>query len=595
MIASDSNARGFFESTAVRDLNEEILAAAGSSWDDFVRLDSDWLRSPEAAEFLDRAVAVLNAEFGKARLFVLKDPRICRLVPFWTAALDRFEAAAKPVLTVRNPLEVASSLHAKKRFSDPTGQMIWLRNVLDAERATRGTARFNTSFEQLMDDWESVARKAGEGLDMAWPKPLQNVEIKVQSFLSDDLRHFRERSRRVAKSALLPEWLRETYEILSRWAETGESANDYERLDHISKEFDAASAAFARVIRGERQIAAQQIQRASEVEAANKAREAELQSIIKDLRDQRDSLKSQLASAARKSDEQRSAGEVRHEALKAQIIAAKAESEQQRNALHAALAEREAIRLSAEARLTSGQEQAARAETERQILQSKVASLQEAVASAESRRASLQSQLAEAESRGESLQSQLAAAETSLREQEAVAEAEREVHAAAIAEVYAGSELLRGELAAVEEALQAQLTAIRELENRTAALESERDALQSSFAQAVADAEEQLASVKSSLQASRREATLLKAEVHQLKEQKEALESELAASQTRRKEAARVIARRDADIRARYEELAALELHILHSSFSGKLKSLSRRFSRSTARAFRVPNRAAAQ
>ena len=210
MVASDSNARGFFESTAVRDLNEQILAATGSSWDDFTRLNDDWLQTPETAEFLDRAVAVLKAEFGQARLFVLKDPRICRLVPFWTSALERFGAAVKPVLTVRNPLDVASSLYAKKRFSEPTGQMIWLRNVVDAERATRGTGRLNTSFEQLMEDWESVARKAEESLHLAWPKPLQNVEIEVQGFLSEDLRHFRERPRRVAKSTILPRWLRET-------------------------------------------------------------------------------------------------------------------------------------------------------------------------------------------------------------------------------------------------------------------------------------------------------------------------------------------------------------------------------------------------
>jgi hypothetical protein len=53
----------------------------------------------------------------------------------------------------------------------------------------------------------------------------------------------------------------------------------------------------------------------------------------------------------------------------------------------------------------------------------------------------------------------------------------------------------------------------------------------------------------------------------------------------RRKEAARVIARRDADLQARFEELAALQRYILHSSLSWRSKQLIGRAKRLLRRA----------
>lgn len=263
MPASKGNEKGFFESVAVRDFNEELLASAGSSWDDFAPFHEDWMQSPTAQSFLDRAVGILRSEFGDSQLFVLKDPRICRLVPFWTAALERAGCAIKPILTIRNPLEVSHSLQAKKEYGEPLSQMIWLRHALDAEHASRGMRRFHTSFEQLMRGWESVAERAQAALGLVWPKPVAAVEFEMARFLSRDLRHHKEAEARAMTSSLLPEWLRQTYEVLNHWAEHGESSADYPKLDRIKEEFDLASHAFSRLVRAERDLSAEPRERAS--------------------------------------------------------------------------------------------------------------------------------------------------------------------------------------------------------------------------------------------------------------------------------------------------------------------------------------------
>lgn len=475
MPASKGNEKGFFESTVIRDLNEDLLASAGSAWDDFAQFHPDWLRSPDAPRFLARAVDILQAEFGDAPLFVLKDPRICRLVPFWTEALDRFGCSVKPVLTIRNPLDVGQSLLVKRGFSEPLSQMVWLRHVLDAERATRGIPRFNTSFEQLMAGWELVAKRTEEELGLAWPKAISSAEFDIGRFLKGELRHHKDSPKRVLTSGLLPQWLRETYQILSGWAERGEDPGDYARLDSVKAEFDIASDAFSRLVRAERDAG------------------AETKEKVRDLEEAREALRSELEAVVSKSREDLLGIEIR-------LTELRAEQDAERTALEQSLA----------------MERQAR-EDERSAL---LAQLTDADVQVQQERAALKQHLAEFDQ-------------------------ERE--------------LFRTELAANHER-----------------------------------AEEEIGKLKDLLQQQRRQRTLMDADLFDLKRVKETLEgqlaevqSELAASRARRKEMARVIARRDAELQARYEELAALERHMLQSSAWGRTKRFFARINNELSRPFR--------
>src|SRR5262249_11923997 len=75
------NPRGFWESQELMTLHDELVAAAGSSWDDWTRLAPDGLETETVGRFRARLLALLEDNFGAARLFVIKDPRMCRMVP----------------------------------------------------------------------------------------------------------------------------------------------------------------------------------------------------------------------------------------------------------------------------------------------------------------------------------------------------------------------------------------------------------------------------------------------------------------------------------------------------------------------------------
>ena len=154
----------------------------------------------------------------------------------------------------------------------------------------------------------------------------------------------------------------------------------------------------------------------------------------------------------------------------------------------------------------------------------------------------------------------------------AAAEQERE----ALMDERAGLTARCDELAAEQAALQSRLEGLQ-------ALSAERDVLAAQCETHAAElaaqltalqaAQGELKAAKDALQEQRRTTTLLNAQVQELSDRALELDTqlgdvraELAASRARRKEMARVIANREAQLKARYEELAQLQRQIVRSS-----------------------------
>ena len=110
MVPNSANPRGHWESLALMALNDEILKSAGSSWDDWRTFSASWYTSQIAEDFSQRAVDELNKEFGNAKLVVIKDPRMCRMVPFWSKVFNDSRYTMRFIIPVRSPLEVSRSL-----------------------------------------------------------------------------------------------------------------------------------------------------------------------------------------------------------------------------------------------------------------------------------------------------------------------------------------------------------------------------------------------------------------------------------------------------------------------------------------------------
>lgn len=139
MPSRPKNPRGFFELVPFMHFHNALLVSAGSHWQDWQKFNPAWYRSPHAGTLKQRAKKLFEAEFGQAPLPVLKDPRICRFLPFWVEVLKEMEAIPRILIPVRSPLEVAHSLETRNGLPLTKGLLLWLRHVLDAEVQSRNS------------------------------------------------------------------------------------------------------------------------------------------------------------------------------------------------------------------------------------------------------------------------------------------------------------------------------------------------------------------------------------------------------------------------------------------------------------------------
>jgi len=146
------NAMGYWELGEVQAFNEELLAALGGSWTDVLEIDPRRLR--DCAPFQSR-VRSLVRHLNSYGPWVIKDPRLCLLLPFWRELLQR----PLCILVHRNPLSVARSLARRDGLPIHIGIALWEHYIRAALAASEGLPRALVSYRDLIDD--PVATAAG--------------------------------------------------------------------------------------------------------------------------------------------------------------------------------------------------------------------------------------------------------------------------------------------------------------------------------------------------------------------------------------------------------------------------------------------------
>ena len=246
MEAVDDNPKGFFESKAVYQLHEELLLGEGSSWSDIKPFPRAFTQPSKAEAYRARLRDILLAEYGDSSLFVIKDPRICRLFPLWKQLLDEMDVQPFAVHILRSPVAVAASLQERNQFSPEYSYLLWLRHVLDAEHDSRDCPRIFVSYDGLLADWKPIALAMAKQFKLSWPKSIRKAE--AAAFLTSELRHHKQASQDIPGGAQLMPWVRDVNQILQQWISGGENTADFAKLDSIRNAFDISTRAYGALI-----------------------------------------------------------------------------------------------------------------------------------------------------------------------------------------------------------------------------------------------------------------------------------------------------------------------------------------------------------
>jgi hypothetical protein len=162
MLPADRNdsGRGYWEQREIYEINEEIMATFGGTWEWPPAFPLGWERSP--VPYYARASPPRASEpvRGCEGRWAWKDPRASVTLPFWrnlTGPMDY-------VLCIRNPADVAASL--SKRGNDELdfdhSVVIWLHYAKAALQNTHGSRRLILRYEDYFSDTDrQISRLAG--------------------------------------------------------------------------------------------------------------------------------------------------------------------------------------------------------------------------------------------------------------------------------------------------------------------------------------------------------------------------------------------------------------------------------------------------
>lgn len=182
------NPTGYYENRAIVDINQNIFEILDSYHGDFAPLPAEWVSTPALHGLSNRIASLLAANFTHSKLFAIKDPRLCRLLPVWKSAILESGVIPGSILVLRNPFAVVRSLFSRG-IPVNLGLMWWLAYILDSERHSRGAARAVLQYDQLLEDPEYVLNKAADQLSLSWPRPCHEARAEIASFLNTALRH----------------------------------------------------------------------------------------------------------------------------------------------------------------------------------------------------------------------------------------------------------------------------------------------------------------------------------------------------------------------------------------------------------------------
>lgn len=217
----EGNRKGHWESRPLVLHNDDLLKQMGAAWSDWHPLDWSALPDADISAYQKDIAALISEQFRDADLVVLKDPRICRLVPLYKDALSRIGYRVVVVIPYRNPVEVIDSLMSRSNWPAHAGRvdaaLLWLTHVLEAEQASREIPRMFVSFAEMLSDWQPFIAELETRGGLRFEVPPAQLAESASAFLKQGERHQRRTVGALTRDPVTNSWVREAYDLLAEF------------------------------------------------------------------------------------------------------------------------------------------------------------------------------------------------------------------------------------------------------------------------------------------------------------------------------------------------------------------------------------------
>lgn len=189
MPSTSNNPKGYFENKNIVDFNDHLLKQLGVNWADAYILPYHFIKGQQFfTEQKDLLKKLILDEFDLNGPILIKDPRMCILLPFWQPVFKELKLNPCYILVSRHPAEVCRSLKTRDNLTELRSEKLWLYYNLCAELYTRNERRHLISYDHLLSDRPSVASRLINYLPMPFV-PGPDTEKRIFGFIEPGLNH----------------------------------------------------------------------------------------------------------------------------------------------------------------------------------------------------------------------------------------------------------------------------------------------------------------------------------------------------------------------------------------------------------------------
>ena len=176
----------FHEDLDILAIDELLLDRFGAKWDSPT---VDVLTHAWAATDIKAAATIaVHTKLMQFPLLAIKEPRMCRLLPFWRPVLANIGCEVSVVHVIRHPMAVAKSLEKRNSIPIEAGLALWLDHVTKQFAEVDDTwPSVTVRYETFMSNPVSQIGRAGLALNLDFDQDA--ADHYADEFISYDLWH----------------------------------------------------------------------------------------------------------------------------------------------------------------------------------------------------------------------------------------------------------------------------------------------------------------------------------------------------------------------------------------------------------------------
>ena len=222
------NDKGFWEDVEFNNLNVEILKSLGHDWHVLQSIGAKDVEILRSKKYFPRAEELVWRKVGSEAVVGVKDPRMTKLLPFWSQVFENCQIDVSYLLAVRNPVSVARSLSRRDAFDSERSYLLWLGHVVNMLSGSEGNRRALIDFDLLLQRPEEQLIRIADELNLSVDSDA--LKSYTVDFLDERLRHSVNDLNDLSLDKSCPSVV---FEVYSKLLDVASGRNQINNLDFI--------------------------------------------------------------------------------------------------------------------------------------------------------------------------------------------------------------------------------------------------------------------------------------------------------------------------------------------------------------------------